>query len=307
MAKNRRKKSTCLNCKVKLSSNANFCSNCGQENNDKRVPVKHLFRDFMVDYLTFDSKFFRSISPLLFKPGHLSKEFTKGKRQNYVQPLRLYIFISVLFFFAVNFLIKDNNSGNEQGSGANFTTGQLDLKYLETEEGQEKLDQLGEEAFLDSMQVHGSFNRLVGRKMIKLANTGTSINEYLVKNTSIMMFFLLPIFAFLLKLFFRKQKYFYVEHLVFTLHMHAFAYLFFIIYLLVAVVFALITGLHGNLIFSPFVLLGIWLIYLLLAVHYFYKEGWGKTIFKSLLTLFSYNVLLVGFLLATLFLSILLF
>ena len=54
---------TCSNCGKQTSGN--FCAHCGQSNRDYFVTFGQLFRDFLNDYLTFDTKFFRSIVPLL--------------------------------------------------------------------------------------------------------------------------------------------------------------------------------------------------------------------------------------------------
>jgi len=55
----------------------------------------------MGDYFTFDSKLFRSLFPLIGKPGHLTNEYNKGKRASYILPLRLYVFTTFLFFFII--------------------------------------------------------------------------------------------------------------------------------------------------------------------------------------------------------------
>src|SRR5690606_9058630 len=99
-----RKKVVCPNCKVKLNENVNFCHNCGQENHDKRASVKMLVNDFSQDYFTFDSKLFRSLRPLLFNPGFLTLEFINGKRMNYIRPIRLYLFISFIYFLTSSLL-----------------------------------------------------------------------------------------------------------------------------------------------------------------------------------------------------------
>jgi hypothetical protein len=65
---------------------------------------------FMSDYFTFDSKFFKSVIPLLFKPGFLTTEFFAGRRVRYITPLRLYIFISIVFFLLLSF---SGQSGGE--------------------------------------------------------------------------------------------------------------------------------------------------------------------------------------------------
>lgn len=95
--------STCDNCGAKLEAEAEYCHLCGQKNLTNDIHMKEFLSQFMSDYFTFDSKFFKSILPLLFKPGFLTDEFFAGRRVRYIPPLRLYIFISIVFFLILSF------------------------------------------------------------------------------------------------------------------------------------------------------------------------------------------------------------
>ena len=59
-----------------------------------------------IRFLNWDSKFFATIALLILKPWKLTNEFLAGKRVRYVNPLRLYLLASILFFFAVNYRSK---------------------------------------------------------------------------------------------------------------------------------------------------------------------------------------------------------
>ena len=47
-----------------------------------------------------DSRLWRTLAALLFKPGHLTREFLAGRRARYLPPVRLYLVLSVLFFLS---------------------------------------------------------------------------------------------------------------------------------------------------------------------------------------------------------------
>ncbi|NQU67884.1 MAG: DUF3667 domain-containing protein [Candidatus Marinimicrobia bacterium] len=96
----RNKTSTCLNCGQQIAD-MNYCPECGQANTSKRISLRQLFSDFFGDYFTFDSKIFRSLLPLVFKPGFLTREYTEGKRNAYILPFRLYIFVTFIFFLVL--------------------------------------------------------------------------------------------------------------------------------------------------------------------------------------------------------------
>lgn len=91
----------CKNCGRKLESDYRFCPKCGQENKERVVQFKQFILDFLGDYFTYDSLILRSLKPLIFKPGFLTIEFIEGRRVRYIPPLRMFIFISILFFLVL--------------------------------------------------------------------------------------------------------------------------------------------------------------------------------------------------------------
>ena len=102
MSKRRRKYQHCQNCEHKFLAENNYCPTCGQENHNKIAPFKELASDFIGDYFNFDTKVLKTIGPLLFKPGFLTNEYNAGHRVKYLPPLRLFIFISIVFFFILS-------------------------------------------------------------------------------------------------------------------------------------------------------------------------------------------------------------
>ncbi|MBC7411543.1 MAG: DUF3667 domain-containing protein, partial [Bacteroidia bacterium] len=99
-----REKKDCLNCGQQLSGR--YCHACGQENIEHHDTFWHLVSHFFNDITHFDSKFFGTIIPLLFKPGFLTKEFLGGRRQRYLEPIRMYVFLSFLCFFIIGIVHK---------------------------------------------------------------------------------------------------------------------------------------------------------------------------------------------------------
>ena len=95
-----RKDKTCLNCNAAVKER--FCPNCGQENTESRKSFYHIFSHFFKDFTHYDNAFWRTIYNLLFKPAALSKAYMSGKRLYYLNPIRLYIFISFIAFFIIS-------------------------------------------------------------------------------------------------------------------------------------------------------------------------------------------------------------
>ena len=91
-----RKEKICLNCNTELTGR--FCPNCGQENIEPRETFWGLITHFFNDITHFDGKFFSSLKYLVIKPGFLPAEFMKGRRADYLNPIRMYVFTSAVFF-----------------------------------------------------------------------------------------------------------------------------------------------------------------------------------------------------------------
>ena len=75
-----------------------YCHNCGQENIEPKESIWHLVSHLFEDLTHFDGKFFTSLKDLILKPGFLSKEYMLGRRASYLNPIRMYLFTSAIFF-----------------------------------------------------------------------------------------------------------------------------------------------------------------------------------------------------------------
>jgi hypothetical protein len=109
-----RKESDCLNCGHHVEEH--FCTHCGQENIEIKEDALHMITHAIADYFHFESKFFGTIKPLLVQPGCLSKLYVAGKRVSFIHPIRLYIFISIVFFLVI--LSSDKSAGDHEAEPA---------------------------------------------------------------------------------------------------------------------------------------------------------------------------------------------
>jgi hypothetical protein len=102
-----RKEKICLNCKADLYGR--YCHVCGQENLEPKETIWHLVQHFFNDITHFDGKFFNTVKYLLKKPGFLSKEYMVGRRMSYLNPIRMYVFTSAIFFIILFSLRKSDD------------------------------------------------------------------------------------------------------------------------------------------------------------------------------------------------------
>ena len=91
-----RKEKDCLNCGALVQGR--FCQVCGQENIVPHESFWSMVHHFFADITHFDGKFFSTVGILVRKPGFLSAEYVKGRRNSYLNPVRMYVFTSALFF-----------------------------------------------------------------------------------------------------------------------------------------------------------------------------------------------------------------
>ena len=91
-----RSEKICLNCGTETTGR--YCPACGQENIEPKQTVWHLVTHFFSDITHFDGKFFVTVKDLFAKPGFLSREYMLGRRASYLDPIRMYIFTSAIFF-----------------------------------------------------------------------------------------------------------------------------------------------------------------------------------------------------------------
>lgn len=88
-----------------------FCHICGQENIEPAESAWHLVTHFFNDITHFDGKFFSTLKLLVTKPGFLPAEYKRGRRASYLNPVRMYVFTSFIFFVIFFWLYSPDQKG----------------------------------------------------------------------------------------------------------------------------------------------------------------------------------------------------
>ncbi|BAV04703.1 Protein of unknown function [Filimonas lacunae] len=119
-----RTEKNCLNCNAQI--HGRFCHVCGQENKHPKDSFGHLLTHFVSDIFHFDGKFFSTVKYLLIRPGFLSHEYMRGRRVAYLDPIRMYIFVSAFFFLIYfNFLVGHDKKAEGYVTGKTMTAKQV--------------------------------------------------------------------------------------------------------------------------------------------------------------------------------------
>jgi hypothetical protein len=108
----------CLNCDAPLGGR--YCSNCGQAAEPTRS-LWHLIEEAAWGVFNFDTKVWRTLPQLLFRPGTLTRRYIYGKRARYVSPLALFLLCIFFMFFVFSLLPSPNetNLGQSAAEAAN--------------------------------------------------------------------------------------------------------------------------------------------------------------------------------------------
>ena len=98
----------CLNCGHPFFGNEKYCPNCGQKNKSKKITFKSFLVEVFNGFISWDAKFWKTLIPLLTKPGKVSKDYISGKRSRYSNPFQFYLSVSILFFIILGLTKKYN-------------------------------------------------------------------------------------------------------------------------------------------------------------------------------------------------------
>lgn len=308
----------CPNCNTPV--NGPYCSNCGQIQKDMRRFFLALFNEAFEDLFSFNSRAWKTIFSLLFKPGFLTNEYLKGRRVSYVQPVRLY-FISSIFFFLLLSIINffstsvelsihtdqtiqmernqpsDSNAG---GTGENGST-KLNIEAQPDEgfdEVMAEIDANFDEPDSDlnlpfiSPTTNARLKEALRQQLKKAITTKDNNREIISAFLEIappVIFCLLPLFALLLKIIYVFRGVYYSEHLVFAVHNHCFVFLTLALYSIAQILLQNVASLGNGL----NVVIGLWLpIYLWLSLRNVYKQGRFITSLKFIILGLSYSMIL---------------
>jgi hypothetical protein len=99
----------CENCGTPLLGE--HCYACGQPTKGLIRQFGSILGDFADTVFQIDSRVFRTLGPLLTRPGRLTLEYFEGHRIRYVSPVRLFVFLSILAFLAAQWSVNISGDG----------------------------------------------------------------------------------------------------------------------------------------------------------------------------------------------------
>jgi hypothetical protein len=312
----------CLNCGTVLAGR--FCSSCGQDGWPLQKSVRKIFRQFVASLFDLDGKILQSIIPLVIYPGKPTLEFLEGKRRSRLNPFQMYAFFSFVFFFlSFNLPDQPNNQSFGKVRVENKAENPNSISEIFLLEIRKSLDKNGfqlkkhklkikYDSIQNSKPIEQRDNWLIRKfayhlsdKIEQLYDSEISeiskeIDDRFISSYPNLVLLILPLIAFFLKVLYFRSPAFYLDHLIFSIHLYC---NFFIISCLVSVISYLI-GLYNLTYmekFNEWFLLpyGLYfLVFQFIAFKAVYKQSWKKTTLKFFLGFlpFTFLLIIVGFL-----------
>ncbi|WP_103020270.1 DUF3667 domain-containing protein [Salinibacter altiplanensis] len=305
----------CENCGALL--HGPYCSQCGQKAADRVVPLWHMLNEALEAVIELDMRVLWTLPKFLFLPGRLTKEYINGRRKRYIRPFRLYLFTTFVLFTVLALTAGGGVQVpfNPQMSPPQADTVQAGMGTV----GMDTTAVASAPWFFGSLEQRERWARsfrqnpgtvdvlfgdsetqarlepLLRAKVADAIRTPRDLIESMIDRGPYVMFLMLPVFALLLKLLYIRRGRLYVEHLIFSLHLHAFSF------------FAFTVGiLLGETETAWLQTAATWveltpLLYLVVAMGHVYDQGLIKSTIKASLLLFVYSIILtVGLILLVL-------
>ena len=288
----------CENCGEPLTGP--YCAKCGQPAIDYHRSFGTILVDAADAFFNFDARFFTTFALLFAKPWRLTNDFLAGKRQRFVHPLRVYLMASLAFFLLIKELNLNKPHQPPKSPHTAVVVGKKNTVMAGATVAPNPAEPLDDESVSfpispsDEKSMPPLARWLKARAEEKIGPAGARGDLFLralIDNLPYMVLVCIPIFSIVLKLLYIRKRRFYIEHLIFALHTHAFVFLSTVV--IIGIGFLLdwklphLTGLVCTLLSFTVVA------ELLLAIKRVYRQNWFATIFKFVLGSAIYSILLV--------------
>ncbi len=219
----------CRNCGAALTGN--FCQRCGQKRfveSDRRFG--HLAHELLTTATDLDSRIWRTVFALLFRPGLLSHEYMQGRRARWISPISLFLAVCVIYFVAPL-----------HGSDVSLQfNSQVTARIRQLAEGPD--EKLSDSQRVSEGQAHSKFtspliDERVRERDAKARAESNGANGYSYRDyrqaynakaddiSKALVILHMPFVALVLMMIFARKHRYFAEHFVVALHFFAFTLL----------------------------------------------------------------------------------
>jgi hypothetical protein len=298
----------CRNCGTELVAPPapHYCPQCGQETALHPPSLREFLHEFVGHYIALEGALWKTLALLVLRPGRLTREYFAGRRRRYVLPLRLYLSASFLFFVLIKLVpstvntdaVKDTPEATRAAAAAQLKAAR---EAATDPEERAALDRAARAipasgaasappppGSLRACVLPGArcgrvktiFGHVAQRWHSHPRESMEHFKSLLTSTTPYGVFLMLPLFAALMMLAYRQRRMLYGEHVVFSLHIHAFLFL-------ALLVLWLLPGDSAGLAVFLVPVYGTW------AMRNVYGGRWWTTLLRALFVTVTYGLLLI--------------
>lgn len=300
-------RSECLNCGQPMQGD--FCADCGQQEKEVRRPFIVFIQEFIWVVFELDGRAYRTLGNLLTRPGFLTREYFAGRRVKYTPPLRLFLIISIGFFLIISLVASVAGIREEMSAIAGAVTQEEPAALaddnirvldgdLEPENYGEVIEvlELVDLPFFDEETNRNLRSVLVTQFETNIQELMEDPRDFLTGSLEYVTFFMLlmmPVLALIQQILWIFSRRYYIEHLVLTVHNHAFVILMIFLAMMVSMidesgipVVSEIAGFLGA-------ITVIWIfVYLFLSLKRYFESGWFVTLILYGVASVAYSLVL---------------
>ena len=216
----------CLNCGAALAGP--YCAECGQRALPPHPSARALVGDAVSEFSGWDGKFAETLRLLVKKPGELTRQWLEGRRVHFIAPLRLYLTASFVYFVVAASAPKLGTSTKATVSiaGVNVVTGskssapqRVAKNAQQALSGKPVTPHERDSTLADIAKAPWIMRPL----LTKAVTDPNAIKAGVLLWMPRMLFALIPLYAGILAVFYRRRNY--PEHLFFAIHLHAFVFI----------------------------------------------------------------------------------
>jgi hypothetical protein len=221
----------CANCGASITGR--YCANCGQRLEPPVHSLWHFLQVAAEDVTHADSRLWRTLWALLFKPGYLTHEFLAGRRAGYLPPVRLYLVLSVAFFLCASLSrpqvvqLSTSDTGVPKAVHVVPLDQASNIPGSSARPGESPAERSARECAMIGFT--GPFQALspaMQKACLKIrGDHARSLVAAIRHNLPRTMFLFLPLLAGFMMLMYWRPRHYYVEHLLLLLHNHALVFL----------------------------------------------------------------------------------
>lgn len=235
----------CLNCGTSLLTGQQFCAQCGQKADTHRISLHEITHD-AVHYVTHaDKGIFHLLKALALRPGIVAREYIDGKRKTYFKPLNWFLIVAGIVVFMTSTLHREYPRPS-RSPGRSATAAPMSPELIK------KYEAMGMRA--------------------------AKVNQLTGKYSNVITMLATPVLTVFFWLFYKRNRYSYLEHLVANMYFVPFIMLF---YALVVIPIQRLSSSYELFMYALYTFFALEIVYRGIAYYQFIGKKGGGYLLKA--------------------------